>query len=93
VHRQDAMPESMTSAASSGYVRPAPTKPSYETPEERALKQVYIIRQSSIASAVDHLKGMKGAPASADEVLFLAKRFENHVMGNSIHDLENDIPN
>jgi len=57
-------------------------KSTYETPEERALKQVYIIRQSSIASAISLLKNDKKVP-SKDEVLALAKDFENFVFGNA----------
>lgn len=49
---------------------------SWETSEERAARQVLIVRQSSIASAVA-LKP-KG---SVDEVLEVAKAFEAYVMG------------
>lgn len=35
---------------------PVPTKSTYETPEERAMKQIYIVRQSSLSTAVDILK-------------------------------------
>jgi hypothetical protein len=91
VHRQDGpMKTSEGSPA-----RPAPTKPTYETPDERALKQVMIVRQSSISSAVNLLgpvpKGADQVAASA-LVVEIAKRFESYVMGNSIYDLENDIP-
>lgn len=89
VHRQDGP---MNTGSPS---RPAPTKPTYETHEERALKQVMIVRQSSISSAVNLLgpvpKGADQVAASA-LVVEIAKRFESYVMGNSIYDLENDIP-
>jgi len=55
-------------------------KSTYETAEERAKKQVYIIRQSSISSAIAMLKNDKKAP-SADEVLDIAKLFEAYVFG------------
>lgn len=51
----------------------------YETPEERAKRQVYIIRQSSISSAISALAvGAKSAP-SAESILELAKKFEEFV--------------
>lgn len=89
VHRQDAMPVSTSTA------RPVPTKPTYETPEERATKQVMIVRQSSISSAVNLVNGALGDKATGDpnKVIQIAKQFESYVMGNSIYDLENDIPN
>lgn len=55
------------------------TRSTYETPEERAKKQIYIVRQSSISTAVDALSvGAKSAP-SAEAVLALAKQFEDYV--------------
>jgi hypothetical protein len=70
--------------------RPVPTKPTYETPEERAQKQVMIVRQSSINAAVNLLTH-KDAKFAKD-VLEVSKLFETHVMGATIHNLENDIP-
>lgn len=59
---------------------PAP-RSTYETPEERAQRQVLIVRQSSLSSAVSLLTtGAKTAP-SVDSVLDLAKTFENYVFG------------
>lgn len=55
-------------------------KSTYETPEERAKKQVYIVRQSSISSAIDTLKTDKKAP-TAGEVIDLAKQYEAFVFG------------
>jgi chromosomal replication initiation ATPase DnaA len=72
-------PEDVTAKKETGGT---PYKSTYETPEERALKQVYIIRQSSIASAIALLKNDKKATTSS-EVLALAKEFENFVFGNS----------
>lgn len=90
VHRQDAMPVSVGSTA-----RPVPTKPTYETPEERATKQVMIVRQSSIASAVNLLngEGLKPGNDVVQTVINTAKQFESYVLGSSIYDLTNDIPN
>ena len=56
---------------------PSP-KSTYETPEERAKKQVYIVRQSSISAAVEFSKNVK-ALKSAEEVIATAKLFEEYV--------------
>lgn len=58
----------------------------YETPEERAKRQVYIIRQSSIASAIEMAKAVepKGITKSRSDILEDAKAFEAFVL---------DIPN
>lgn len=71
-------------------------KSTYETPEERAKKQLYIVRQSSISSAINLLKTEKVIP-SVDEVLSTAKQFEKYVFGvevpaniNSLPPLDND---
>ena len=68
------------------------TGSNYETKEERAARQTYIIRQSSISSAVELL----GAGKSVAEVLNVAKQFEAYVFGtaqgtDAIHDLADDI--
>ena len=89
------------SAKSAG--NPVP-KSNYETAEERAKRQVYIIRQSSISSAIETLKTDKKSP-SVQEVLEVAKKYEQFVFGidddaqpaNALpkmdgDDLEDDIP-
>ena len=53
----------------------------YETPEERAKKQVYIIRQSSIGSAVTALACGAKSPPKVGEVLEYAKQLEAYVFG------------
>lgn len=58
----------------------ASPKSTYETPEERAKKQVYIVRQSSISAAIDTLKTDKKNPTVA-EVLNVAKQYEDYVFG------------
>lgn len=92
-------PEPITKASgSTGYASP---KSTYETPEERAKKQVYIVRQSSISAAIDTLKTDKKSP-SAEEVIALAKQYEAFVFGTNVEppkledlptfDLDEDIP-
>jgi len=90
--------ESPVSAASSTQ----PTKSTYETPEERAKKQVYIVRQSSITAALAFLKmdNPGGEPTTIGEVLSVAKEFENYVFGIAtsptapvaLEDMDDDIP-
>ena len=63
-----------------------PSKPTYETPDERAQRQVYIIRQSSIASAV----AMHGPKANVNDVLKTATLFVDFVMQQSMETLEDD---
>jgi hypothetical protein len=61
---------------------PVSTRPNYETADERARRQVYIIRQSSIASAIEYYKD-QGKRPKVEEVLALAKVFENYVMSEN----------
>lgn len=64
-------------APSKGNVSP---KSTYETPEERAKKQVYIVRQSSINAAIETLKTDKKNP-TVTEVISVAKQYEDYVFG------------
>lgn len=64
----------------------AAVKSTYETPEERAKKQIYIVRQSSISSAIDLLTtGAKTAP-DVKQVLEVAGQFEDFVFGTKAQD-------
>lgn len=56
-------------------------KSTYETPEERAKKQLYIVRQSSITSAIAYCNTIKWDEVSVEEVLDVAKQFEQYVFG------------
>jgi hypothetical protein len=53
------------------------TTGNWETAEERAKKQVYIIRQSSISSAVAAM----AVGSNTDMILSVARQFENYVLG------------
>jgi len=71
-------PEAVTkSAGSTSFTSP---KSTYETPEERAKKQVYIVRQSSISAAIDTLKTDKKNPTK-EEVVAAASFYEAFVFG------------
>jgi len=60
----------------------ASPKSTYETPEERAARQVYIIRQSSLSTAVNILSvGAKSV--KLDDVLATAKVLEDFVFGKT----------
>lgn len=82
IHRQDAAPTKAVTA---------PTKPTYETPDERAQRQILIVRQSSVASAVELLKD-HGKQPNPEEVIKVAKQFEAYVFGTGMADLTDDIP-
>lgn len=64
-------------------------RPSYETSEERAARQVYIIKQSSIASAVAFYQGKDVLP---EKVLETAEKFKQYVLGEGVQHMEDDIP-
>jgi hypothetical protein len=71
---------SAPSSASTGYAKPANTYgKDFETREERAKKQVYIVRQSSIANAIALLSlGAKTAPKVGD-VVAVARELETYI--------------
>ena len=54
-------------------------KSTYETAEERARKQVYIVRQSSLATAVAFYR--ESGEYSVEDVVNTAKQFEAYVFG------------
>lgn len=68
------------------------TGSNYETKEERAARQVLIVKQSSLSTAVTALAvGAKSAP-SASDVIAYAKQLEQYVMGapQTIDELRGD---
>ena len=69
------------------------TGSNYETKEERAARQVYIIRQSSLSTAVELL----GTGSKVADVIATAKEFEAYVFSketgiDAINSLEDDLP-
>lgn len=95
--------DSSKAATSTGSTRvgaasTAPRTSTYETPEERAVKQIYIVRQSSISAAINFFNG---DPRPVEDVLRVAKQFEDFVFGkdteapkevsNDFSDMEDDI--
>jgi len=69
----------------------APVRSTYETPEERAKKQVYIIRQSSISSAIAALSVGSKAPVKVSEAIDYAKQLEAYVFGTGATGFD-DVP-
>lgn len=68
-------------------------KSTYETPEERAKKQVYIVKQSSISNAIAFLKDTGNV--SVQDVLSVAQQFTDFVFSDKkveLFDAPNDLP-
>lgn len=91
------------SAASASASKPAGKVlgSTYETPEERAKKQVYIVRQSSITAALGYFTLNKTAKATTEDILAIAKEFEKYVFASTeletdpvqgVVDMEDDVP-
>ncbi len=94
-------PTNNTPATNGNKITPvASPKSTYETPEERAKKQVYIVRQSSINSALSYTSQIKdyfkGTDNPINEIINIAKQFEHYVFEDGFDDgslmtMENDI--
>jgi hypothetical protein len=87
--------EAPTSTASKATAAP---RSNYETPEERAKRQVYIVRQSSLSTAVANLIVGAKTPPKKEEIVALAQYFADFVFdadnpstGKDLFDLPNDI--
>ncbi len=80
-------------AASPAATSTATVRSNYETAEERAQRQVYIIRQSSLGHALTYLQGKD---VSLTEVFQVAKEMTEFVLGKAksmdLKDMEDDIP-
>jgi len=81
----------------------ATTKGGWETPDERAKKQIYIVRQSSLSNAVATLTVGRKSEVKAEDVIELAKRYEAFVFGDdpssvvskdvgTIETMDDDLP-
>lgn len=60
------------------------TSRGFETPEERAKKQVYIVRQSSLANAVATLSVGVKTPPSPEDVIKVARLYEGYVFDTNV---------
>lgn len=92
-------PVASTSTGSTSKGNASP-KSTYETSEERAARQVMIVRQSSLSTAAAVLKTDKKQPTT-EELIGFAKELEAYVLGldtvvgtstPELPDLEDDIP-
>lgn len=72
-------------------VSPAVRTSNFETPDERAKRQVFIIRQSSISSAIAALSVGSKQPLVKEGVVELAKYFESYVLGTGATGFD-DLP-
>lgn len=81
---QETNKSSNTSTGKVGGVAASP-RSTYETPEERAKKQVFIIKQSSISSAIAFI-GATTKKGTVTDVLDIAKHFESYVLGQDFDD-------
>lgn len=69
-----------------------PVKSTYETPEERAKRQIYIIKQSSVSSAIAyHALNSKSVP-DLSVVLNTAQQIVNFCTTTALTEMENDFP-
>jgi hypothetical protein len=71
------------------------TGSTYETAEERKVKQLLIVKQSSITAALTYLKDVNNEePASVEYVLGIAQKFVDYVYGNdkTLAEMDNDLP-
>jgi hypothetical protein len=67
-----------TAAATPSKASP-PVKSTYETPEERAQRQILIVRQSSVSSAVAALSAGAKAPVKLEDVTTYAQALSDFV--------------
>ena len=66
-------------------------KSTYETPEERAKKQVYIIRQSSISAAIGSLSVGAKSALKASDVIAVAEDYYAWVMQSPQEAIKQDL--
>lgn len=87
-------PATASTATSNSGTASAPRTSTYETPEERAKKQVYIIKQSSLAQAIASLSVGAKVPPSRTTILEEAQAYVDWVMGEkktSVLDMPSDF--
>lgn len=81
---------------------PAAGRPNgtFETPDERAKRQVFIVRQSSLGHAISSLSIGSKAPLNPEAVIETAKVYEGYVFGvaatpaneTGFDDMDSDVP-
>ena len=84
------------SAVAGTRVPVATTRSTYETPEERAKKQVYIVKQSSLSNAINMLSIGAKNPLESNKVMELAQTLTNWVFNDNLGKAKTaliDLPN
>ena len=66
-------------------------KSTYETPAEREAKQRFIVKQSSIGSAIELLSIGAKSPPTVDAVLDTAQKFYSWVMSSPEQEVKQDV--
>jgi len=62
-------------------VKGTPVKSNFETPDERAARQVLIVRQSSLSNAIAFSNLINNDKADLEDIVAIAKVFEGYVLG------------
>lgn len=84
---------SAASPAPTGASKTTQVRSTYETPEERAAKQIYIVRQSSLSAAINSLAVGSKTALKSDEVIKIAREYESYVFSTgSIDNTFEDVP-
>lgn len=77
-------------APAGGKAATSTAKSPYETSEERAARQVYIVRQSSISNAIT--VALSRGDQSTAGIIAIAKQFEAYVFEKATEEIKDDIP-
>lgn len=66
----------------------------YETAEERKVRQLLIVKQSSITNALSYLNRAGSEPYNVQDVINIAQEFVDFVYGTNetLEEMDNDIP-
>lgn len=69
------------------------TGSTYETAEERKVKQLLIVKQSGINNALEYFKLTEATPDSVSDVTAVAQQFVDYVYGNdkTLAEMDNDL--
>lgn len=87
-------PATASTGASNTSAATTPARSNYETPEERAKKQVFIIKQSCLAQAIASMSVGAKTPPSRTTILEEAQAYVDWVMGEkkvSVLDMPSDF--
>lgn len=71
---------------------PAVSRSTYETPEERKIKQRLIVRQATLNAAIEYLKLLDSKVEMLDDVTEVAEQLENWVYRENTVDKFSDLP-